>query len=75
MLLPGMRKQWVGRMASLGLAALVVGCSSETRQERDTDVRGEGSDAGAEAGCPKYPDSGTVRLRRGCPLTIEYGIR
>ncbi len=29
---------------------------------------------GGDAGCPDYPDSGTVQLVRGCPLTIEYSI-
>jgi hypothetical protein len=33
-------------------------------------------DAGVDAGCPEYnPDAGVSLTRRGCPLTIEYGIR
>jgi hypothetical protein len=48
----------------------------------DDDVVGAGPideavDGGVDAGgCPPYvPDAGVVRIRRGCPLTIDYAIR
>jgi hypothetical protein len=70
-----MKQRWVGCVVSLSLAALVVACSSEARQELEPEVRGEAKDAGVDAGCPEYPDSGTIQLTRRCPLTIPYRIQ
>jgi hypothetical protein len=77
--MPVVKKPWEGPVRWAIFAALVLACSKEIGSDAEFvaphDL--EEGDGGVDAGsCPEYElDAGVVRLMRGCPLTIEYGIR
>jgi hypothetical protein len=77
--MPVVKKAGVGVARLVLFGALVVACSKEIGggRERVEPHDLEEGDGGIDAGsCPEYEaDAGVVRLMRGCPLTIEYGIR
>ena len=68
---------------ALVVVVLAVGCEKKVGgglefidpKEVETSQAVESLDAGVDAGCPDYPDGGTIQLIRGCPLTVRYGIK
>ena len=70
-----MRARGVGSIrAAMVTTLLTMGCGSDDGNQA-TPSTATGLDAGVDAGCPDYPDSGVVVLMRGCPLTIPYRVQ